>query len=151
MNSRIIIGQVAAALLVLGAGAEGGAAAEPKTWYVYCEGASPDGHWAVFSENLWPHPATADYGRRVGDAAKAFFEARHGLALEGCSGVHFRNDSLAEHSRTLTVRLHRRMGDRVYFFPLPPEALPAEPLPAEPLPAAVLPAAAPPSSVVARR
>ena len=134
MNFRIIVRQVAAALIVLGASAEGGAAAEPKTWYVYCEGASPDGHWAVFSENLWPHPATADYGRRVGSAAKAFFEARHQLALEGCSGVDFRNDSLAEHSRRLTVRLHRRMGDRVYFFPLPAEVLTAD---------------APPASVVA--
>jgi hypothetical protein len=114
----------AAALVMLGAGIQASAATEPRTWYVYCEGASANGHWAVFSENLWLHPETGDYGQRVGGAAKAFFESRHDLALEGCAGVAFRNDSLAEHSRTLTVQLHRKMGDRIYFLPLPAEVLP---------------------------
>lgn len=113
-------------LLILGVGVHVASATEPKTWYVYCEGNSSQGHWAVFSENFWPHPDSADYGRRVGSAAKAFFEARHDLSLEGCAGVNFRDDSLAEHSRRLTVRLHKRMGDRVYFFPLPRDALPDE-------------------------
>jgi hypothetical protein len=116
---------VAASLLLLGSGAEAGNATEPKTWYVYCEGASADRHWAVFSENFWPHPETADYARLVGSAAKAFFESRHDLALEGCAAVNFRDGSLAEHSRSLTVQLHRRMGDRVYLLPLPAELLPA--------------------------
>ena len=123
---RFPIRLFAAALVALGAGAQPGMATEPKTWYVYCEGASPEGHWAVFSENFWPHPETADYGRRVGSAAEAFFETRHDLALEGCAGVNFRNGGLAEHSRTQTVQLHRRMGDRVYFFPLPAEVLPLD-------------------------
>jgi hypothetical protein len=122
----IRIRHVAAALVLLSAGAQGAAAAETRTWYVYCEGAGPDGHWAILSENLWPHPASADYGRRVGSAAKAFLEARYDLALEGCAGVNFGDDSLAAHSRTLTVQLHRRMGDRVYFFPLPAEILRAD-------------------------
>lgn len=122
MDLRII----AVALVVFGASAQPGMATEPKTWYVYCEGASAEAHWAVFSENFWPHPETADYGRRVGNAAKAFFERRHDMALEGCAGVNFRDDSLAEHSRTFTVQLHRRMGDHVYFFPLPSEILPVD-------------------------
>jgi hypothetical protein len=123
---RVRAGFLTVALLALGAGAESGVAAEAKTWYVYCEGNSGDGHWAVFSENFWPHAGGADYGRRVGDAAKAFFEARHALSLDGCAGVNFRNDSLAKHSRSVTVQLHRRMGDRVYFFPLPREVLPED-------------------------
>ena len=120
---------IAAALPALLAGAVEARAAEPKTWYVYCEGESADGHWAVFSENFWPHPETAEYGRLVGSAAKTFFESRHDLSLDGCAGVNFRNGVLAEHSRSLTVQLHRRMGDRVYFLPLPAEVLPmgAEP------------------------
>ena len=120
------IRHIAAGFILFGAGAGDGAAAEPRTWYVYCEGASPEGHWAVFSENFWPHPEAADYGRRVGSAAKAFFEMRHDLALEGCAGVDFRDDRLAEHSRTLTVQLHRRMGDRIYFFRLPSDVLPVD-------------------------
>jgi hypothetical protein len=119
MGSRA--GLVVAAAVALGA--PQGMAAEAKTWYVYCEGASAEGHWAVFSANFWPHPETEDYGHRVGDAAKAFFEKRHGVALDGCAGVNFRDDSLAEHSRQMTAQLHRRMGDRVYFFPLPREVL----------------------------
>jgi hypothetical protein len=122
MLSRISF--LVAALLVL-ASAAGARAAEPKTWYVYCEGASADTHWAVFSENFWPHPEIAGYGRQVASAAKAFFEQRHDLVLEGCAGVSFRDDSLAEHSRSLTAQLHRRMGDRVYFLSLPAEVLPA--------------------------
>jgi hypothetical protein len=130
---------IAASLLVLGAGAQWGNATEPKTWYVYCEGASADRHWAVFSENFWPHPETADYARLVGSAAKAFFESRHDLSLEGCAGVNFRDGSLAEHSRSLTVQLHRRMGDRVYFLPLPAEIIPTS---AQPAVAAALPSSA---------
>ena len=117
-------GYLLAALLALAAGADQGRASEPKTWYVYCEGQSAESHWAVFSENFWPHPETADYGRLVGSAAKAFFESRHDLSLDGCAGVNFRDNSLAEHSRTLTVQLHRRMGDRIYFLRLPSEVLP---------------------------
>ncbi len=116
---------LAAALLVFAAGGQDAQATEAKTWYVYCEGASSDGHWAVFSENFWPHPETAGYARLVGSAAKAFFESRHDLSLEGCAGVNFRDDSLAEHSRSLTVQLHRKMGDRIYFLRLPAEILPA--------------------------
>jgi hypothetical protein len=117
------VGLVAAAAIALGASAPAGLAAEATTWYVYCEGAGADGHWAVFSENIWPHPETEDYGHRVGNAAKAFFEQRHAVALEGCAGVNFRDDGLAEHSRNTTAQLHRRLGDRVYFFPLPNEIL----------------------------
>ena len=128
---------VAAVLLLLGAGAETGNATEPRTWYVYCEGANGDRHAAVFSENFWPHPETAGYARLVGRAAKAFFESRHDLALDGCAGVNFRDHLLAEHSRSLTVQLHRRMGDRIYFLLLPPEILPVAPqsasLPASPV------------------
>ena len=123
MDSRIR--HVVAAFLVLAAGTQEGGTTEPKTWYVYCEGGSVEGHWAVFSENFWPHPDIADYGRLVGSAAKAFFESRHDLSLEGCAGVDFRDDSLAEHSRSLTVQLHERMGDRIYFLRLPAEVLPA--------------------------
>ncbi len=118
------IGLFAAALLVL-AGAKESRATEAKTWYVYCEGASASKHWAVFSENFWPHPETAGYSRLVGSAAKAFFESRHDIPLEGCAGVNFRNGSLAEHSRSLTAQLHRQMGDRIYFLRLPAEILPA--------------------------
>ena len=124
MRSRV--GLVVAAILALGASTQAGAAAEARTWYVYCEGASAAGHWAVFSENFWPHPESADYGHLVGSAAKAFFEKRHDVSLEGCTGVNFRDDSLAEHSRKLTAQLHRRMGDKVYFFPLPNEILPED-------------------------
>ncbi len=131
------VGLVAAAMGVLAASAQGGAAAEAKTWYVYCEGANADGHWAVFSENFWPHPETADYGHRVGSAAKAFFEERHAVSLEGCAGVNFRDDGLAEHSRRTTAQLHRRMGDRVYFFPLPNEVLREDAVP-DPEPAFAL-------------
>ncbi len=125
----------AAALAVLCATVQSAMATEPNTWYVYCEGAGAADHWAVFSENFWPHPETDGYARRVGSAAKAFFETRHDLALEGCAGVNFRDDSLAEHSRSFTVQLHRRLGDRVYFFPLPSEILPAD-APAPGIPAA---------------
>jgi hypothetical protein len=135
MNLRT--GCIAATLLVLAAGPDEARTAEPRTWYVYCEGGSAEGHWAVFSENFWPHPETADYGRLVGSAAKAFFESRHDLSIEGCAGVNFRDDSLAEHSRSLTVQLHRRMGDRIYFLPLPAEIIPTG---AEPASAAIRPA-----------
>lgn len=120
---RLVVAATIALGAGVGAGAPAGLAAEATTWYVYCEGASEDGHWAVFSENIWPHPETEDYGHRVGNAAKAFFEKRHAVALEGCAGVNFRDDGLAEHSRKTTAQLHRRLGDRVYFFPLPNEVL----------------------------
>lgn len=114
---------IAAAAIALGASAPAGLAAEATTWYVYCEGAGAGGHWAVFSEDIWPHPETEDYGHRVGNAAKAFFEARHAVPLEGCAGVNFRDRDLAEHSRRTTAQLHRRMGDRVYFLALPNDVL----------------------------
>jgi hypothetical protein len=116
-------GSIAVAVVTLGASIQACAASEAKTWYVYCEGADAGDHWAVFSENFWPHPETADYGDRVGSVAKAFFERRHAVSLEGCAGVNFRDDSLAEHSRQTTAQLHRRMGDQVYFFPLPNDLL----------------------------
>ena len=123
---RFWIGVLGAAFLTLFVSAQDATAAERKTWYVYCEGTSPEGHWAVFSANFWPHPESEDYGRRVGSAAKAFFEARHALALDGCAGVDFRDGALAEHSRTQTMQLHRQMGDRVYSFTLPAEILPVD-------------------------
>lgn len=113
---------VAAALVI---SASPATSAETKTWYVYCEGNRQGDHWAVFSENFWPHPLTESYGREVGSAAKAFFESRHDVELEGCAAVNFVEPSLAQHSRSRTEQLHRRMGDRVYYFPLPSEALPA--------------------------
>lgn len=97
-----------------------------KTWYVYCEGSEQGDHWAVFSENFWPHPLTEGYGRKVASAAKAFFESRHDVRLEGCAGVNFVDSSLAEFSRRRTAQLHKKMGDRVFYFPLPDEALPIE-------------------------
>jgi hypothetical protein len=112
------------ALLLLSVGAQGARAAEATTWYVYCEGENVGAHWAVFSENFWPHPDSADYGRRVGDAARIYFESQHDLSIEGCAAVNFPNRSLADHSRTRTVKLHKRMGDRVYFIPLPRDVLP---------------------------
>lgn len=106
------------------------AAAEAKTWYVYCEGADKGDHWAVFSENFWPHPLTEGYGREAGSAAKAFFEARHNVHLDGCAAVNFVDSSLAEHSRSRTAQLHKKMGDRVLYLPLPREALPVVAVPA---------------------
>ena len=100
------------------------AAAEPKTWYVYCEGYGHGMHWAVFSENFWPHPGSDTYGKQVGSAAEAFFERQHNLALTGCSGVNFFDTASAQYSRERTVDLHRKMGDRVYFFPLPGSIIP---------------------------
>ena len=95
-----------------------------KTWYVYCEGHGHGMNWAVFSQNFWERPATDDYGRRVGSAAEEFFEARHDVPLEGCSGVKFFDAASAKYSRDRTVRLHKKMGDRVYFFTLPASVLP---------------------------
>ena len=114
----------AATGLALAFGASPASSADSKTWYVYCEGNNRDDHWAVFSENFWPHPLTEGYGRQVASAAKAFFEARHDVRLEGCAGVNFVDFSLAEHSRSRTAQLHKKMGDRVFFFPLPDEARP---------------------------
>lgn len=92
---------------------------EHKTWYVYCEGHGHGMSWAVFSQNFWERPETENYGRQVGSAAEEFFEARHNVALEGCSGVQFFDSTSAEYSRDRTVRLHKKLGDRVYFFTLP--------------------------------
>lgn len=130
---KIAITPLAVATLALVVSASPSVSADTKTWYVYCEGAGQGDHWAVFSDNFWPHPATEGYGRRVGSAAKAFFEARHDVQLDGCAAVSFVEVSLAEHSRSRTAQLHKRMGDRVLYFPLPSEALPAEiaALPAE--------------------
>lgn len=115
------------AVAVLGFGIAAPAAdaseAEPKTWYVYCEGTGKGAHWAVFSENFWPHPMTDGYGHRIGDAARSYFETHHEMSLEGCSGVNFVDPALARHSRDRTVQLHKKMGDSVYFFPLPTEKL----------------------------
>jgi hypothetical protein len=126
MDSRIR--HLVAAFLVLAAGTQDGGTTEPKTWYVYCEGGSAERHWAVFSENFWPHPDIADYGRLVGSAAKAFFESRHDLQLDGCAAVNFIDASLAEHSRNRTAQLHRKMGDQVLYFPFPSNALPLDSL-----------------------
>lgn len=116
---------VLAAGLALAAGGLPAKASDTKTWYAYCEGNRQGDHWAVFSENLWPHPLTEGYGRDVATAAKVFFEARHNVQLDGCAGVNFVDASLAEHSRSRTAQLHRKMGDRVLYFRLPDEALPA--------------------------
>ena len=109
---------IAAALLLIAAPAS---ANERKTWYVYCEGHGHGMHWAVFSQNFWEKPESDNYGRRVGSAAEEFFEAR---PLTGCSGVKFYDNTSAQYSRDRTVRLHKKMGDRVYFFNLPSEVLP---------------------------
>ena len=123
---KLAITSLAAAMLAVVVSASPATSADTKTWYVYCEGNRQDDHWAVFSENFWPHPLTEGYGRRVSSAAKTFFEQRHDVKLEGCAAVSFVDFSLAEHSRSRTAQLHKSMGDRVYFFPLPSEALPAE-------------------------
>ena len=122
MNSMITA--LATAGLALAASASPASSSDAKTWYVYCEGNGHGDHWAVFSENFWPHPVTEGYGRQVGSAAKAFFEARHNVRLEGCAAVNFVDFSLAEYSRSRTAQLHKKMGDRVFFFPLPDDALP---------------------------
>ena len=109
-----------AALAMLLFSAAGTAHADDaKTWYVYCEGQGHGTHWAVFSENVWPYPDSENYGRRVGSAAEEHFEATHEVKLSGCSGVNFFDVSTAEFSRDRTVRLHKKLGDEIYFFPLP--------------------------------
>lgn len=115
-----------AAAFALVVSASAATSTEYKTWYVYCEGANQSEHWAVFSENFWGHPATEGYGRRVGSAAKDFFEARHDVRLEGCAAVNFVDFTLAEHSRNRTAQLHKSMGDRVFYFRLPDDALPTD-------------------------
>ncbi len=120
-----MIRSVLTASLVLAAAAALPARAnEPKTWYVYCDGFSHGVNYAVFSQNIWPHPETDNYGRRIGSAAEEFFEARHDVPLAGCSGVQFFDLASAKYSRKRTVRLHKKMGDRVYFFNLPLNVLP---------------------------
>lgn len=117
---------LATALLAVAVSMPPATAADTRTWYVYCEGEAKGAHWAVFSENFWPHPMTEGYGRMVGHAAKAFFEDRHDVTLAGCAAVNFVDTSVARHSRARTAQLHQRMGDRVMYFPLPSEALPEE-------------------------
>ena len=56
------IGHMPAALVLLGAGALSADAAEPKAWYVDCEGSSAGRHWAVFLRELLAAPR--DGGRR---------------------------------------------------------------------------------------
>jgi len=119
-------GLATAAAIVLASSVSPATSSDTKTWYVYCEGADQGDHWAVFSENFWPHPMTEGYGRQVGSAAKAFFESRHDVRLEGCAAVNFVDTSLARHSRNRTAQLHEKMGDRVLYFPLPSDALPVE-------------------------
>lgn len=122
---KFAITHLAAAGLALAAGASPASAADTRTWYVYCEGKTRQGvHSAVFSENFWSHPLTEGYDRDVAAAAKAFFESRHNVQLDGCAGVDFVDTRLAEHSRSRTAQLHEQMGDRVLYLRLPDEALP---------------------------
>ncbi len=115
--------QLLAVIALLAATTQVGAA-QQKTWYVYCEGHGHGTSWAVFSQNFWQKSETENYGRRVGSAAEEFFEARHDLSLEGCSGVQFFDPTSAKYSRDRTVRLHKKLGDQVYFFTLPDTVLP---------------------------
>ncbi len=94
-------------------------ATETRTWYVYCEGTRHGEHWAVFSENMWPHADTGRYGRAVASAAEAFIEREHNLPLQGCASVPFIDGVSAAHSRARTAKLHKRMGDKVYYVALP--------------------------------
>jgi len=110
---------VLTAALLLASAVSPAGAAESKTWYIYCEGFGHGVNYAVFSQNIWPHIETEGYGRRVGTAAEEFFETRHDVPLTGCSGVNFFDMASAEYSRSRTVKLHKKMGDRVYFFKLP--------------------------------
>lgn len=119
-------GLATAAAIAVASSVSPASSSDTKTWYVYCEGVDQGDHWAVFSENFWPHPITEGYGRQVGSAAKAFFEARHDVRLDGCAAVNFVDTNLAQHSRNRTAQLHRKMGDRVLYFPLPRDALPVE-------------------------
>lgn len=112
---------LAAALSMICAGA---AAQDQKIWYVYCEGHGHGMHWAVFSQNFWARAATENYDRVASSAAERFFEQRHQVKLTGCSAVHFLDQTSAKYSRDRTVRLHKKMGDRVYFFPLPSGVIP---------------------------
>ena len=98
-------------------------AGEGKTWYIYCEGHGHGMHWAVFSRNFWAAPESDNYGRRIGSAAEEFIESRHSVNVTGCSGVKFFDQTSARYSRDRTVRLHKKMGDRVYFFNLPTDIL----------------------------
>ena len=107
---------IAALAMVVGAEAN---AKDKKTWYVYCEGHAHGEGWAVFSRNFWESPVSENYGSRVGSAAEEFIEARHSVKVTGCSGVQFFDGISAQFSRDRTVRLHRKMGDRVYFINLP--------------------------------
>ena len=123
---RVAVTTFAAAVAALAISATPATSDDAKTWYVYCEGADQSDHWAVFSENFWGHPITEGYGRRVSSAAKDFFETRHALQLEGCAAVNFVDHTLAEHSRNRTAQLHKSMGDRIFYFQFPREALPVD-------------------------
>ena len=115
---RVLI--MAVAVLV---GSSVSQAKDRKIWYVYCEGYAHGVNWAVFSRNFWQSPVTENYGRRVGSAAEQFIERNHRVPLEGCSGVQFFDETSAKYSRDRTVRLHKRMGDKIYFVNLPVQVL----------------------------
>lgn len=112
-------GLLCSAAVMTGLAMSSASANGSKTWYVYCEGFGHGMHWAVLSENVWAHADAADYAKRISSAAETHFEAAHNVSLTGCSGIKFLDDSSAHYSRERTVALHRKMGDRVYFFPLP--------------------------------
>ena len=109
------------ALILIAAG--GLARADERIWYVYCDGYGHGMHWAVFSKNVWPHSSSDSYGRTVASRAEEFFEERHNLPLQGCSGVGFTDQDQANLSRQRTAGLHKRMGDQVHYFHLPDELL----------------------------
>lgn len=111
---------IVAATLFASTEAEAG---NSKTWYVYCEGHAHGVSWAVFSRNMWQSPVSDNYGRRVGSRAEEFIESNHRVNLSGCSGVQFFDAISARYSRDRTVRLHKKMGDRIFFFNLPAEVL----------------------------
>ena len=123
-NALTRFGLAAVATLVLSA--TPAVSAGQKTWYVYCEGTKQGDRLVVFSENFWQHPVTKGYAQRVSSIAKGFFEARHNVRLDGCAAVNFFDFKLAEHSRDRTAKLHRGMGDRVFYFVLPDDVLPVE-------------------------
>ena len=99
------------------------AMAQERTWYVYCEGYGHGMHWAVFSQNMWPHDGSDNYARKVALRAEMFIEEKHDLPLQGCSGVNFLDMDQADHSRQRTELLHRKMGDQVHYFNLPADLL----------------------------
>lgn len=115
---RVLLFAVAALFLSAQAHAK-----DQKTWYVYCEGHGHGMSWAVFSRNFWKSPESENYGRRVGSAAEEFIESNHSVKLAGCSGVKFYDAISARYSRDRTVRLHKKLGDRIYFINIPSTVL----------------------------